>query len=124
VTAEPSAFHDFDEHVAHYLDPSRRAAFGFLLESPREPITADLDAPRSRVSTEWAARTVVARASAAGLACYAVDVTAPDVRTAGWWVVRSVLPGLYPLLVGTSARPPHPRLPADAPVNPDPHPFP
>jgi ribosomal protein S12 methylthiotransferase accessory factor len=125
VGTDPGAFTDFDDHVAYYLDPARRGAVDFLVDSDVPPIEVDLDAPRPRVDPADASRTILRRAHGAGLSCYAVDVTAPDVRSTGTWVVRAVIPQLYPLLLGPpERRPAHPRLPADAAVNPDPHPFP
>jgi ribosomal protein S12 methylthiotransferase accessory factor len=69
---------------------------------------------------------------------YAVDVTSPDVRTAGVRVVHAVAPELCPLDVVEGVRflggrrmyeaayeagvAPRPLTPAD--LNPDPHPFP
>lgn len=113
-----------DEHVAYYLDHARVGAFDFLRSSGTAPRNVDLGEPRPELDPETGCRRLLARASAAGLDCFAVDVTAPEVRAAGLWVIRAVVPGLYPLLVGTSARPDHPRLPAAVQVNPDPHPFP
>jgi ribosomal protein S12 methylthiotransferase accessory factor len=122
----PSAQHisDLEGHVAYYLAPSRARAFDFLDGPGPTPRSVDLAKLPAQPDPETACRELVARLAAAGLDCYAVDVTAPEVRAAGLWVVRAVVPGLYPLLVGTGVRPEHPRLAADAPVNPDPHPFP
>lgn len=117
-------FDDLDAHVAYYLDPARAEAFDFLRASDRQPQTVDLSAAGPDGDPEETCRELVAKAAAAGLDCFAVDVTSPDVRAAGLWVIRAVVPGLYPLLVGTGPRPDHPRLPARVPVNPDPHPFP
>jgi ribosomal protein S12 methylthiotransferase accessory factor len=122
-TPAAGPFDDLDAHVAYYLDPDRGRAFDFLDTNSRGPLTVDLDAPTSPARAEQVCRSLVARAADADLECFAVDVTSPDVRAAGLWVIRAVIPGLYPLVVG-SARPDHPRLPADARINPDPHPFP
>ena len=115
---------DFDDHVAYYLDPSRLAAVDFLLDSGAEPVHADIGADLFEVNAELSTRTVLHMCQDGGVEFHAVDVTAPDVRAAGLWVMRAVSPQLYPLLVGTGPRPDHPRLPAAATVNPDPHPFP
>jgi ribosomal protein S12 methylthiotransferase accessory factor len=119
--AEP---HDLDDHVAHYLDHGRARAFDFLRRPVGEARSVAIDELPSPIDPETGCRRLIARAAAAGLDCFAVDVTSPEVRSAGLWVVRAVVPGLYPLIVGTRSRPDHPRLRADAPVNPDPHPFP
>jgi ribosomal protein S12 methylthiotransferase accessory factor len=128
-TPAPSAdqVHDLDAHVAYYLDPARVDAFAFLDGDGAAPEPAEyVELAQLPVlpDPESACRRLVADVIAAGLDCYAADVTAPEVRAAGLWVIRAVVPGLYPLLVGTGPRPDHPRLPADASVNPDPHPFP
>lgn len=116
--------HDLDAHVAYYLDPAHLHAFDFLRTTPQIPVEVDLADARVGPVGEPECRALIGRLAAAGLDSFAVDVTAPDVRAAGAWVVRAVVPGLYPLLVGTGARPDHPRLPATEDVNPDPHPFP
>lgn len=134
-----TGFQDLDEHVAYYLDPGRVGAFDFLRTSAVPALPVELSpvelnpvelnpvelspGPADGSAAEADCREIVARADAAGLDCFAVDVTAPDVRSAGLWVIRAVLPGLYPLIVGRE-RPDHPRLRADTPINPDPHPFP
>ena len=73
-----------------------------------------------------------------GLSAYAVDVTAPDIREAGLWVARAVVPELCGLDVVHGIRYLGGRRLYDAPVdaglldqpldlselNPDPHPFP
>ncbi len=122
--AEPDDCADFDDHVAYYLRPERLTAFEFLFESPLPTRDVDLDSPAATVTGEPLAREITSRVVGAGFDPYAVDVTSPDVRTAGLWVVRAVIDGMYPLLVGTTVRPDLPRLPIDRPVNPDPHPFP
>lgn len=115
---------DLDDHVAYYLDHARIGAFDFLRDSGAAPQAVDLSTVGADVEPEVACRRLVGQAADAGLDCFAVDVTSPEVRAAGLWVVRAEIPGLYPLLVGTENRPDHPRLAADAPANPDPHPFP
>jgi ribosomal protein S12 methylthiotransferase accessory factor len=122
--SDGAALRDLDEHVAYYLDHAHVDAFDFLHRGSGPPEVVDLEAPPDGVDPESACRQVLARAEEAGLECFAVDVTSPEVRAAGLWVIRAVVPGLYPLLVGTGHRPDHPRLRADDPVNPDPHPFP
>ncbi|MEO8888783.1 MAG: YcaO-like family protein [Jatrophihabitantaceae bacterium] len=118
------ALRDLDDHVAHYLDHQYVRAFDFLRRGTRAALDVELGVLPPAVDPEAGCRALVARAEAAGVDCFAVDVTAPEVRSAGLWVIRAVLPGLYPLLVGDNKRPDHPRLRASAPVNPDPHPFP
>ena len=123
----PAEALDLDDHVAYYLAPERLEAFDFLRNSPAPPVHVDLAAGVDadlEDDPERDVRAVIARAEQCGLPCYAVDVTAPDVRAAGLWVIRAVVPGLYPLVVGGGSPPQHPRLPPHAAVNPDPHPFP
>jgi len=119
----PAEVRDLDDHVAYYLPAERVGAFDFLRSSTEPPVDVDLDAAADD-EPERDIRTIVARAGQGGLPCYAVDVTAPDVRVAGLWAVRAVIPGLYPLIVGGGPPAPHPRLDPTAAVNPDPHPFP
>ena len=124
VRGGDAELHDLDDHVAHYLDHRRARAFDFLRRPAGEAWSVSIDELPPAIDPEAGCRRLIARAATAGLDCFAVDVTAPEVRSAGLWVVRAVIPGLYPLVVGTRSRPDHPRLRADVPVNPDPHPFP
>lgn len=117
---------DLDDHVAFYLDPGRLEAFDFLLDDDNLPTSWELDIDTLAPVDDPAGdvRRLVTAAAGAGWACYAVDVTAPDVREAGGWVVRAVVPDAHPLTVGTEIRSSHPRLVGTATPNPWPHPFP
>jgi ribosomal protein S12 methylthiotransferase accessory factor len=66
----------------------------------------------------------VGRLRNAGLDGFCVDVTAPDVRELGAWVVRALIPDLYPLTIGRVEQLSHPRLADVRTINLDPHPFP
>lgn len=117
---------ELEQHVAHYVDPAHLGAFDYLeRDFGRLPVRLTLtdpggppQDPRRDVDD------LLDRAAAAGLDCCCVDVTAPDVREAGAWVVRAVVPGLYPLTVGAEHRMRHPRVAGRLPVIPTPHPFP
>jgi ribosomal protein S12 methylthiotransferase accessory factor len=131
---------DLEHHVAHYLHPARRTAFDYLdgadsvtlpggLAEPsalaRPPdIGTAADSAAATVLARQQVLTLLGRAHRAGLQCYCVDVTAPDVRSVGAWVIRVVVPGLYPLTVGGEHRRDHPRVAGRFPASPVPHPFP
>jgi ribosomal protein S12 methylthiotransferase accessory factor len=117
---------DVEQHVAYYLDPDRLAAFDFLDDSSGAAAQRlDLDHPaRTTDNVQSQVRALVGSAQRAGLACYSADVTSPDVREAGGWVIRALIPDLYPLTIGAQHRLDHPRVPARTVPNPDPHPFP
>jgi ribosomal protein S12 methylthiotransferase accessory factor len=116
---------ELDDHVAYYLDPARLRAFDFLdARSRRPPISVDLREPLRTDQPERDVYDVVRQARCAGLDCFCADVTAPEVREAGAWVVRALIPALYPLTVADQHRSDHPRLAHCDSLNPDPHPFP
>jgi ribosomal protein S12 methylthiotransferase accessory factor len=115
---------DLDDHVAYYLPAARRSAFDFLDAQCGKPIDVDLDDRVAPERPEADVRAVIAAADRSALACYAVDATAPDVRESGLWVIRAVIPDLFPLVVGPQRHLRHCRLSAAASLNPDPHPFP
>jgi ribosomal protein S12 methylthiotransferase accessory factor len=123
VPADPAGLEDLAEHVAYYLDPARLGAFDFLRAAAGGTLELDLDDLAPPAPAESQCRTLVGRLADAGLAAFAVDVTSADVRSAGVWVVRAVVPGLYPLLVGRHA-PEHPRVPRALALSRNPHPFP
>jgi ribosomal protein S12 methylthiotransferase accessory factor len=113
---------DLDDHVAFYLDATRLTAFDHLLRlTPSSEIdlavTEPVEGPAEQV------RLILESAADAGIDCFSVDVTSPDVREFGW-AIRALMPQLYPLTVGDEHRLSHPRLHALAELNPDPHPFP
>lgn len=127
----------FADHIALYADPERARETSFIDGSAaRRPASGvpplEGDRPAAHVTS------ILRRLDDAGLTAYAVDVTAPDVRTAGLTVVKAVVPELCPLDVDHRARYlGGPRLYEaawrrglrDAPlgyddVNPLPHPFP
>jgi ribosomal protein S12 methylthiotransferase accessory factor len=122
--SDPAAIDDLDEHVAYYLDRGRLSAFDFLRRPAAAPVPVDLDDLRPSGDSEQRCRELIGSIADAGLDCFAVDVTSPDVREAGLWVVRAIIPALYPLLVGTTHAPEHPRVPRDLVPDRDPHPFP
>ncbi|MGI8879730.1 MAG: YcaO-like family protein [Jatrophihabitans sp.] len=109
-----------EDHVRYYLDPARLRAFEFL--DLGDPVRRVTGAPGASAA-EDGVRQVQSALAEAGLAAYACDVTTPEVRRCGGWVVRAVVPGLYPLHVGAAPFAGHPRLHGAA-INPDPHPFP
>jgi ribosomal protein S12 methylthiotransferase accessory factor len=122
--ADAALIDDLDEHVAYYLDPARLSAFDWLRHPTATPVEVDVGTVAPRQGAALRCRELIGRLAAADLECFAVDVTSPDVREAGLWVVRALIPGLYPLLVGTRRGPDHPRIPRDLVPTRDPHPFP
>ena len=124
VPDDPDAFHDLDDHVRYYLDPARLPAFGFLRESaPATACRTELAVPRRPGQPRAAVDEVLTRLAEAGLSAYAVDVTAPDVRAAGLWVIRAIVPQLMPLILGRRI-PPRPGLDLSEARTRPPHPFP
>lgn len=137
VEAEAVDIRGFDGHTMFYAHPDRAARAAFLDGSPQCRDIRDV-AP-------LAGSDVLERLGAAcnhlarrGASAYAVDVTSPDVRSAGFHVVRVIAPELCNLDVIERARflggsrlyeaayeaglVGRPYAVAD--LNPDPHPFP
>ena len=122
--SDPAEIVELADHVLHYVDPARRAAFDPLFARPAPVVTVDLDRVGSDSDPAADVVAMLRRARRRGIDCFCCDVTAPDVRAAGLWVIRAVVPRLFPLVVGTRSRPDHPRIPRGVPVRPEPHPFP
>jgi ribosomal protein S12 methylthiotransferase accessory factor len=137
VDDETTEIRTFDDHIFHYGTEERARAAAFLDASPQTRPTTDVPAlPGGDVLAQI--QEAVHRLRAAGVSAYAVDVTAPDVRESGLFVMRVVCPELCQLDVVDSARflggdrlyhaahrcglAPHPARLRD--LNPDPHPFP
>jgi thiazole/oxazole-forming peptide maturase SagD family component len=118
------------DHFAHYLEPSRRPYLAFLFESEHEVTFKELAASYPQKTLAG----MVAHLDNLGKSVLAVDVTTADVRDLDLHVVRTLVPGLQPLLFGghlasrderrLAVLAKHWGLPAVPPVNPAPHPFP
>ena len=127
----------FEQHVLWWADPERASRAAFLDASrERRPVAA---VDRLEGDDAWSrVEAICRRLELRGLYAYAVDVTAPDIREAGLWVARAVVPELCGLDVVHGIRYLGGRRLYDAPVaaglldrpldlselNPDPHPFP
>ena len=129
--------HSFEQHVLWWADPDRAGRAAFLDASSDSRRAAEVqplegDDAWSRVVA------ICERLAHRGLSAYAIDVTSPDIREAGLWVARAVVPELCPLDVVHGIRYLGGRRLYDAAVevglrdrpldvaelNPDPHPFP
>jgi len=135
--ARPPEIASFADHVHFHALAENRSACAFLTAShDRRPLAeaapVEGERPFDRISA------LCARLAEQGCGVWAVDVTTPDVRSAGLRVTKTIVPELCPLdvrhdarfLGGTRLRTlPH-RLgltgapPAWEELNPDPHPFP
>jgi ribosomal protein S12 methylthiotransferase accessory factor len=127
----------FDGHTMFYAHPDRAARAAFLDASPERCDTRDVEPLAGTNVLEWI-ESACDRLGQHGVGAYAVDVTSPDVSTAGFHVARVVAPELCQLDVFEHARflggtrlyeaapragqVEHPLAVSD--LNPDPHPFP
>jgi ribosomal protein S12 methylthiotransferase accessory factor len=127
----------FEDHIRHYADHGHAAATAFL-DANRDCVPVGSVPSLEGGSPAGHVAALCARVEAAGSSAYAVDITAPDVRTLGLTVVKVLAPELCALdvLHGTRflggrrlyhaahAAGLSPRPLAERDVNPDPHPFP
>jgi ribosomal protein S12 methylthiotransferase accessory factor len=127
----------FDGHTIFYARPDRAERAAFLNRSPERRDTRDVP-PLEGSDVLELIEAACDRLAGSGVSAYAADVTTPDVRDAGFHVVRVIAPELCQLDVVERARflggsrlyraayeaglVPRPLTPAD--LNPDPHPFP
>lgn len=133
----PAEIRNFDGHTLFYAHPDRAVKAAFLDASPERRDTREVTPLRGSNVLERI-EAVCAELAPRHVSAYAVDVTSPDVRSAGFRVARVIAPELCQLDVverarflggtrlyeaayeaGLVDRPlPH------AELNPDPHPFP
>lgn len=131
----PDSFDKFVSltHGASYMGkPERRGEFDFLLNSTTSRKIGEMKVEGVNTEAEKL-RYLVQRFNELGMEILLVDLTTDELRDAGLWVVRAVIPGLVPMTPIHSARfLDHPRLkdyPSKAgfaPVesfNPAPQPF-
>ena len=118
------AVSSIEDHVMWATRPDRRDLIAFATDAPtRHLLTAMPSLATGDVSADI--RVAVGRLAERELEVIVVDVTAPDIREAGFHVARVIVPGAQPLTFGhgmerMSARA---RLPEGG-KNPLPHPFP
>ncbi|HET7045810.1 MAG TPA: YcaO-like family protein [Gaiellaceae bacterium] len=87
---------DFDDHIRYYSVPEHAAETAFLDSSSQRVAAADIPPlPGENVLEQVEA--IAARLEERGLHAYVVDVTTPDVRSAGLHVVKVVAPQLVAL---------------------------
>jgi ribosomal protein S12 methylthiotransferase accessory factor len=127
----------FDGHTMFYAHPDRAERAAFLDGSPDRRDTRDV-ARLEGSTVRQRLEAVSDRLAQRRVSAYAVDVTSPDVRSAGFHVVRVIAPELCQLDVVERARflggsrlyeAAHeaglvPRRLGVRDLNPDPHPFP
>jgi ribosomal protein S12 methylthiotransferase accessory factor len=127
----------FDGHTLFYAHPDRAERAVFLDGSPERRDTRDI-APLDGSDVLERIEAACDRLEQRHVSAFAVDVTSPDVRSAGFHVVRVIAPELCQLDVVERARflggsrlydaaheaglVPRPLTVRD--LNPDPHPFP
>jgi len=92
----PSAIRTFDDHILFYADESNAAHAAFLDASDVVREASDVRSLAGRNAREQIEE-VCERLAQKGVHAYAVDVTAPDVRSAGLRVVRIIAPELCQL---------------------------
>ena len=126
---ERAAIRNPGDHFAYFLEPSRQQMMDFLFENAQTIDSGDASLHQLATLDD-----LLARLRAMGLPALAVDVTSEDIASLGFCVVRSLIPGLHPLLFGDGmlsrderrlrqiAR--HWGLAEVPPPNTDPHPFP
>jgi ribosomal protein S12 methylthiotransferase accessory factor len=102
----PAAAEDvvtFDDHMRYYGTPERARTAAFLDASLERRPTRSV-APLAGRDADTRIRRVLRRLAGRGVSAYAVDVTAPDIRSAGLHVARVICPELCPLDVVHTAR--------------------
>ena len=128
---------NFDDHVHYYADHARARAADFL-DASRELREVSVVEPLPGASVRAQIETIARRVREQGSSAYAVDVTAPDIRSAGVAVAKVVAPELCALDADHRARflggrrlyeaayelGLSTRVLAAADLNPYPHPFP
>lgn len=85
---------EFEDRVRLFCEPSMLSHLSFLLDSPR---VAPLRPEPPSATPEEALRQCVKQVSDAGLEAIVVDQTSPDIRDAGFFAPKVMVPGTVPL---------------------------
>jgi ribosomal protein S12 methylthiotransferase accessory factor len=134
-SAGPDTVQTLDDHMTFFSNAARLHELGFLLNAPAGG--NGVSPPTPARGSLMQLRTALRALQQQDLDAIVVDVTLPEVLQAGLRVVRVVVPGLIPLTFGHRyAAKGGPRLytvpvtlgyasrsPAEADLNPAPHPF-
>jgi ribosomal protein S12 methylthiotransferase accessory factor len=103
IPDSPNDVRTFDDHLLFYAPPERAAETNFLDASDALRDVGEI-APLAGEDPGSQLDAAISLLRRRGIAAYAVDVTAPDIREAGLWVVRVLAPQLCSLDVAHSAR--------------------
>ena len=76
--------------------PEHRSAFDFLINTPNVRYLSEMEAPPAS-QPEQQLRFLIERLKGLGMTAIAVDLTTEEVREAGLWVVRVLIPQLMPM---------------------------
>jgi ribosomal protein S12 methylthiotransferase accessory factor len=127
VPADVADFHDLVHGAVWHGRRDDLSAFAFLRESGRSVATSDIAPICDSAAPSARLRALLARLDSLGMEAIALDLTTDELRDAGLWVVRVVIPELVPISFVHRARYlGTPRLAAELAehdVNPDPLPF-
>lgn len=101
---------DFEHHIDLFSDPTMYEHLDFLDASQEHRVIADIQGVHAPVGLA-AVEALAGRLADRGVTTYSVDVTSPDVREAGGFVIRAFSPDMQPLDVSHRYRYlGHPRL--------------
>lgn len=92
-------FHDITHGASYYGRGGHDEDFAFLFESGRGITLAAMDARTGMVPEDEAGQTrfLIERLRRHGMEAVAIDLTTEELRDAGLWVVRVVIPDLMPI---------------------------
>jgi ribosomal protein S12 methylthiotransferase accessory factor len=92
----PELIYELEDCALYYAERDRRAEFRFLLDGRRSRALRDLaDLSRGDPSRDLARLLDVFRAR--GMEVVVVDLTTPEVRDAGFWAIRVIVPEAVPM---------------------------
>jgi len=132
--ADVMDFAALEDGAAYLATPDKRGEFDFLLNTPNQRALGDIGLPAPQ-GDEARLRVLLQRLAAMDTDVVAVDLTTRDLREAGVWVVRVVIPGLMPMtsmqrgrFLGTPRLYDYPKAAgfgalSESEINPAPQPF-
>ena len=94
--SDPRNIRSLEAGALYYVTPETLPAFDFLIHSPNRRSVTEMVKPDTGSDTTNLA-SVIAHFESVGLEAFAVDLTPREVRDAGFWTVKVIVPGLQPL---------------------------
>jgi ribosomal protein S12 methylthiotransferase accessory factor len=114
----------FDDHVHLYTHKWAKKGYEFLTSDNYETVLVDEKFNNKQIEPKKQLENLIHLSKKKGYKVIIADITPDDIKELGFYVVKAIIPGLVPLLVGKYTKTFSSRFPEVKIINKWPHPFP